>query len=1571
MNKKRNFFRMLVTVALMLASAIGIQAQTWTASAVGEGTFYLYNVGNDGFLRGGNDWSTRASLTNQGGMPVTLSSDGEGGYYISTSPTYDNLFLGADGYVDKPSTDADNYTAWNITPVEGQENTYTLQAKKTSKYLFGHASDLTKTTVSSTLPSNLKAYWKLATREALIANLSNATQESPIDATFLILDPYFGRVTNVSGVWTGDVTHGGYESGASQNYCIERFNTTFDVYQTLSGLPNGIYGIQCQGFYRIGGRTDATTRRNNGEEVLNAKYYINNSEGGLMSIFDGSYAKSYTANYNEDKVYTVNGENRYLPNTLSQAANCLRKNDYQNPVVTAVVTDGNIRLGVKKAVAVSSDWTIFDNFTLTYYGIDLSALVENYENLVTTATSLLTQPMKADVKEALNTALTTAEANVNKSSQESLEENSSLLGTAITNAQASNALYTGPILNAVNGMKAQSTSDDVKAAVQAKYDNGEYASVADVYAAYQPLEIVALGTANNTVFTSAIINPGFELGNTDGWSINVMGDDTGARRTDNTTYSNTLSEGTYLFNTWANSVKTLDVGQTVTGLPAGYYTLKAIVATFGDGAPVTMTANGVSGSVAPTAENVDGEKENGHELIVENIFVSNGSLSIRVQNTGKGQTLLKCDNFQLTYTAPYDAPTEFTDLAYNINIENSAVASYLAETTYAEGSATVISNYATDAALRNDQPTTVSVPIPAQTTDATLSLALNSTYTDAETFTVAAGSVLYEVKNLLPGNTYYYKVEAGGSVIANGTITTTTTGQLRMIKADGIANMRDLGGWTNADGNRIKYGKIFRGSELRGGSGYVATDADLAMLKNQLNIGAEVDLREDKDFANGTMSASAIDGATYYYANLSRWSEDALNFDTEKFKSAFDLILAALKAGKAAYFHCIFGADRTGCFAMLLEGLLGLPVDQLYKDYELTSFSSAGLRDKTGIDHKLQYIKALQGSTLQEKFYNYWRGAVGVSESDLNDFINIMIDGTSSITTATLADLPAKAVADGDYYIYLPTAGKFLGRGEAYGARGLGDNYGVPVQITTNGVNVSTIKFLDNNLYFGSDCFTDKVASYNTVSWFIEQRGEDLILKSHNGNYMGVTTESNGLIKPRANVASDADAAPFMLKSAAEQKAIVAATQNANILAAATAAGINAADVTAFEAALADDYTAVASSAEIKSATSGSTDEWPLTQPSQITDTKDYYGNAYNVGTYGGELYQRHGYVSQTVTVPHAGLYKLTLNALYRQGSKENCYALGQKGYDLSNAYVSVNDQYFAQIPSWYSGCASMSDPDNTDQAVARFNAGQYKVEVYAYIDDSKTATIKVNVPGFVPLGWCLFNNFALTEYAKEVTIDEAATTAPEACDFANVTLTRTLQPDIWNTLSLPFALDRDRIAASSLKDATIYAFKESDASNITFESAYTIEAGKPYLVKLPEGTTESIVNPTFTGVTVKSTEGETVGEGGNVQFVGQTYNKSLTGVDDVCYLSTNGKVKQLAANGAIKGLRAYFIVPDAQQQSSGVKLFFNSIEDGIEAIDNGQLTMDNAEIYNLAGQRLKKAQRGVNIINGKKVLIK
>lgn len=1536
--------KVLWAVAVMLALPLSALSQSWTASPVGNGTFYLYNVSEGKFLTAGTTYTTRASLTTQGGVALTFTAvdESNGIYAIATTPTFnDNLTLGVgtndlEAYLDvqKNATNASN---WKFIPVEGETDTYLIQSVKNSKYMVAHASKTDRTSVTSTsVPTTSKGYWKLVTKEALIANLENATEANPIDVTFAIENPFFAAYARTS-LWSGDYTA---YNGVDDNKCIEQFNRTFDMYQTITGLPNGVYKLRCQGFYRMGGGSNnasaAAEARTNGNEVLNAKYYINSTEGSLKSIFDYSLGSSYNSNYNTSSASIVNGVNIYVPNNLNRASNCFLAGEYWNEPIKAVVTDGIIKIGFRKTITSTNDWTAYDNVTLTYCGIDLSALVEDYNQQLAIARGLLSQPMQTSVKSALSDAITAAETNVDLSSQSWLESTLSLLGTAISNAQASHALYMGDILKAVNGMKAQSTSDDVKAAVQQKYDDGEYSTAADVYAYYQPLEIAALPATDNTVYTSAIINPGFELGNTDGWAIVVMGEDTGARSTSSSTYSNTKSEGNYLFNSWANSVMTLDVGQTVTGLPNGYYTLEAVVAGYGDKSPITMTANGKSASCMPENSNVDAEVANGHELTLERILVSDGTLAFKVQNTGKGKTLLKADNFRLTLTESYAGLASYTDLSLSLNIENDEVARYLANTTYTETTATVIGNYNTDASARNDQPATIMVPLPAQESESTLTLALNDSYTDGETFTVPAASVLYEVKNLLPRQTYYYKVENGSTTIASGTIT--TTGQLRMIKADGIANMRDLGGWTNSDGNKIRYGKLFRGSELRGGGTYTASDADLAMLKDQLNIGAEVDLRLDAHLSNGVMSGSAIDGATYYYANTDFFSEDALNLDAEKYNSAFSLILAALRQDKAAYFHCIFGADRTGCFAFLIEGLLGLPVDQLYKDYELTSFSSAGVRDKTGIDHKLQYIKALPGNNLQEQFYNYWRGAVGISESDLNDFINIMVDSTSTITTATLEPLPAKAVADGDYYIYLPTIGKFLGRGRSYGTQGVPDNYGVPATIKTSGAGVTTVRFLDNELNLGSDGMTDKADNYNSVSWTLEHRDEDLVMKSHNGKYLYIKEGTRVYVDGAVE-----DAIPVAFKTAAEQKAIVAATQQANILSAAAAAGIAAGSISAMQADLSEKYVALPSKAVLK----GANTKWTLKEPNAHGETANY-GNAYNIGNYGAELYQKNATVSQTVTMPHAGLYKLSFNALYRQGSKELCYAAGQKGFDaMSNAYVSVNDTYFAQIPSWYSDCKGAADPDNTSQAKALMDDGKYPVELYFYVGNDKQATFSVNVPGFVSRGWCIFNDFKLTDYALKVQLSENATEAPEAVEYASVTAQRTIAAGKWATLCLPFALDKpDGWDVRELKSLTTVG----EVSTLHFEPVGTLEAGKPYMVK----TTEAVSTITADGVSIISEPVATTADGASMVGVFKSGN-----IPAGYYFVSDNKFYQAEdASNTIRAFRAYFRIEPIQ----GVRDIVISYDEanGIGAVS---LPATPVRLYNLSGRRQSVPQRGINIV--------
>jgi len=69
-----------------------------------------------------------------------------------------------------------------------------------------------------------------------------------------------------------------------------------------------------------------------------------------------------------------------------------------------------------------------------------------------------------------------------------------------------------------------------------------------------------------------------------------------------------------------------------------------------------------------------------------------------------------------------------------------------------------------------------------------------------------------------------------------------------------------------------------------------------------------------------------------------------------------------------------------------------------------------------------------------------------------------------------------------------------------------------------------------------------------------------------------------------------------------------------------------------------------------------------------------------------------------------------------------------------------------------------------------------------------------------------------------------------------------------------------------------------------------------------------------------------------------------------------------------VTGFRSHIETP----VSAGVKAFdiiFGDDETGISDI-NSQWSMVNGQsIYNLAGQRLNKVQKGVNIINGKKTL--
>lgn len=353
---------------------------------------------------------------------------------------------------------------------------------------------------------------------------------------------------------------------------------------------------------------------------------------------------------------------------------------------------------------------------------------------------------------------------------------------------------------------------------------------------------------------------------------------------------------------------------------------------------------------------------------------------------------------------------------FHANIQNEAVSRFMSEVTYSTmDDVSQVDEYLKTAAAgeRLDVPQPVYVQLPELLRTYMCNKNFSVLYwldgtTDAEvTDTVTAkvnsqGAPIYDVQ---PGvecqyNTYFYN-----NVIGSGTVT--TEGPVRMINLETMRNVRDLGGWTTIDGRTIKYGKLIRGSELNGM--HVASAADIRHLRI-LGVEAELDLRADYEDAHGVSAfgfksarqAGSDEQATYLYTSDSGQLPAHLTqyMYLQRWRQEFNFIVANLRASRTIYFHCRWGADRTGYLSLLLEGLLGVPYDGLIKDYELTSFASLN-KKKEMIDPVIEIVLTHKGETLQEKFEDFWVKRVGVKQTDVDYFINEMLEGEEVVTSVS------------------------------------------------------------------------------------------------------------------------------------------------------------------------------------------------------------------------------------------------------------------------------------------------------------------------------------------------------------------------------------------------------------------------------------------------------------------------------------------------------------------------------------------------------------------------------------------
>lgn len=337
---------------------------------------------------------------------------------------------------------------------------------------------------------------------------------------------------------------------------------------------------------------------------------------------------------------------------------------------------------------------------------------------------------------------------------------------------------------------------------------------------------------------------------------------------------------------------------------------------------------------------------------------------------------------------------DFNDMEFDVNMENLAARRYLNLVSYSGSSeASEVAAYNVAPPTRRDIPNAVMIPLPAHNEEIEITIQ-NSNMEEVVRIMVPAGATEAYVYNLLPQETYYFEYFEA-STGYRGQFH--TKGHLRMVYAPSAYNIRDLGGWETQDGHRTTYGHLFRGSTLNGYA--VATAEDLQTLRN-LGVGGEIDLRwkesYDKDMGCGT-SAFGFTGDDYYFAAANDWTAANLNeAETQgRLKAEFQFIIDHFRQGKAVYFHCAWGADRTGMLSFLLEGLLGATLDQIYKNYELTSFSAAPgatNRLKTSFQDRIDVITALSGATLRDKFENYFLNTLGVSMDDITYFRSVMLE---------------------------------------------------------------------------------------------------------------------------------------------------------------------------------------------------------------------------------------------------------------------------------------------------------------------------------------------------------------------------------------------------------------------------------------------------------------------------------------------------------------------------------------------------------------------------------------------------
>ncbi len=361
-----------------------------------DGKYYLLNLEAEKYWGCGNEWSTRASLV-ENPEYVTLLKQPDGTYHMETQVSNGgtSYYFGGDYMDGNPVTlnfkqigDLSGVAIFNISDADGK--------------FYGY--DGMSTVLGKDIQENEEGntYWAVIPEQQMIELLNEASEDDPYNATFLILDPNLSRNNRNFSAWTGD---GFTKGGSNTNNCVESYHKTFTMTQTLNNVPNGVYGLTAQGFYR-----------QDGEDNIYLPEFFINDESATFPVKTGT------------------------ENSMSDASASFSNGEYTIEPIYVEVDNGTITLGAQLEENAAL-WCIWDNFVLTYYGADasvkeikLGVLTQKMMDLREQAKEMLELPYATEAaNEVLNAALA-ATKSVNTAKEANVREAIQTLEDAIAEA---------------------------------------------------------------------------------------------------------------------------------------------------------------------------------------------------------------------------------------------------------------------------------------------------------------------------------------------------------------------------------------------------------------------------------------------------------------------------------------------------------------------------------------------------------------------------------------------------------------------------------------------------------------------------------------------------------------------------------------------------------------------------------------------------------------------------------------------------------------------------------------------------------------------------------------------------------------------------------------------------------------------------------------------------------------------------------------------------------------------------------------------------------------------------------